>query len=120
MPLYETECEKCGNEKEVLTLKCSEPLPVCDKCGGKLKKNMPSHFSWRWLYGEGVWETNTEGRQVFKGKGGKKVTLGGEQLDVHEGLPVQHEERSSGKVDSDDGPTFDEVDPSTIPKGVAH
>lgn len=90
MPIYEVKCEKCGKEKEVLVLSIDEPLPICS-CGGEYIKQMPSRVTWRWAYGEGVWEQ--EGSiQKYRGKGGKKQILGGEKLDIHEGLPIMAEE----------------------------
>lgn len=44
MPVYDTKCDKCKKEKEVLTLKISEKLGKCE-CGGKLIKLAPSSKS---------------------------------------------------------------------------
>jgi len=38
MPIYEYECMKCGQIKEVLQKISDSPLTQCDKCSGKLHK----------------------------------------------------------------------------------
>ncbi len=38
MPLYEYVCEECGYRFETLQRFSDEPLKVCPKCGGPLKK----------------------------------------------------------------------------------
>lgn len=91
MPIYEVECDSCGKKKELITLSCDEILPLCS-CGGEYYK-LPSTFTFRWLVDEGVWEETPDGRQEFKGKGGKKHIYGGEKLDVHGGLPENEGEK---------------------------
>jgi len=36
MPLYDTYCDHCGHEKEVI-LKLDQEAPSCPKCGEKMK-----------------------------------------------------------------------------------
>ncbi|MFZ7128157.1 MAG: FmdB family zinc ribbon protein [Desulfobacterales bacterium] len=38
MPIYEYECEKCGNVKEVLQNFSDKPLTKCPHCSGKMHK----------------------------------------------------------------------------------
>jgi len=38
MPIYEYECEKCGNHAEVLQTFSDKPITKCDSCNGKMKK----------------------------------------------------------------------------------
>lgn len=38
MPIYEYECEKCGNHVEVLQKMGDKPLTRCSACKGKLHK----------------------------------------------------------------------------------
>lgn len=40
MPIYEYQCEKCGNLTEVIQKFSDAPLTTCDKCGGPVKKLM--------------------------------------------------------------------------------
>jgi putative FmdB family regulatory protein len=38
MPTYEYKCKKCGNVFEVFHSMNSEPVKLCPKCGGEVKK----------------------------------------------------------------------------------
>jgi putative FmdB family regulatory protein len=38
MPTYEYKCKKCGNVFEVFHSMSSEPVKLCPKCGGEVKK----------------------------------------------------------------------------------
>lgn len=38
MPLYEYECESCGNRFEVIQRFSDQPLTSCQHCGGTLRK----------------------------------------------------------------------------------
>jgi len=38
MPIYEYECLSCGEVHEKVQKFADEPLTICPKCGGKLKK----------------------------------------------------------------------------------
>ena len=38
MPLYEYQCQQCGNRSEVLQNMGAAPLTTCELCGGALKK----------------------------------------------------------------------------------
>ncbi|RPI75036.1 MAG: zinc ribbon domain-containing protein [Desulfobacteraceae bacterium] len=38
MPIYEYECQKCGEMTEVLQSFSDKPLHKCEKCNGKLRK----------------------------------------------------------------------------------
>ena len=38
MPIYEYECDKCGEKIEVVQYVNEPPLEKCKSCGGKLKK----------------------------------------------------------------------------------
>jgi putative FmdB family regulatory protein len=38
MPTYDYKCKKCGNVFEVFHSMSSEPVKVCPKCGGEVKK----------------------------------------------------------------------------------
>jgi putative FmdB family regulatory protein len=40
MPLYEYQCEKCGNVFEILQKFSDPPLIVHDGCGGKVQKRL--------------------------------------------------------------------------------
>ena len=38
MPLYESQCEECGETIEVIQKFSDPPLSECEKCGGKLER----------------------------------------------------------------------------------
>ena len=38
MPLYEYQCQSCGNRTEVIQRVSDPPLSTCEDCGGDLKK----------------------------------------------------------------------------------
>ena len=38
MPTYEYKCKKCGDVFEVFHSMNSEPVKICPKCGGEVKK----------------------------------------------------------------------------------
>lgn len=40
MPIYRYRCEKCGHEEKRLQSIDSEPLEVCEVCGGKMVKQI--------------------------------------------------------------------------------
>ena len=44
MPIYEYECENCGNQCEVIQKFDDEPLSICSVCGGHMHK-LISHSS---------------------------------------------------------------------------
>jgi putative FmdB family regulatory protein len=38
MPIYEYQCQSCGNELEVMQRITEDPLDLCPSCGGKLQR----------------------------------------------------------------------------------
>ena len=38
MPLYEYQCQSCGDTTEVIQRMSDPPLSTCERCGGDLKK----------------------------------------------------------------------------------
>lgn len=38
MPIYEYQCEACGERTETIQPRSARPLKKCPKCGGKLRK----------------------------------------------------------------------------------
>lgn len=67
MPIYEYQCEKCGEIKEVLQKFSDRPLRKCRKCSGKLHKLIsPTTFH---LKGEGWYVTDyPKNRNIEKPK----------------------------------------------------
>jgi putative FmdB family regulatory protein len=76
MPIYEYECESCGNHTEAMQRFSDAPLTECGKCHGKLKR-LISQSTFH-LKGTGWYVTD----YASKGGGGrgaaaKKETEGG-------------------------------------------
>lgn len=38
MPIYEYQCQSCGERREVLQRISDPPLETCDECGGEVRK----------------------------------------------------------------------------------
>ncbi len=38
MPLYEYQCQECGEKTEVIQRFADDPYTICSSCGGELKK----------------------------------------------------------------------------------
>ena len=57
MPIYEFQCQSCGNEVEIIQKISDEPLTECDKCGKTDMKKMVSAAAFR-LSGSGWYETD--------------------------------------------------------------
>ena len=65
MPIYGYHCDECGNEFEILQSMKDDPLKVCPKCGGPLRKLLyPVGISFK---GSGFYTTDY--------KGGAKTTV---------------------------------------------
>ena len=60
MPIYEYECKKCGQIKEVFQKFSDKPLTKCKQCSGKLHK-LISHSSFH-LKGTGWYVTDYANR----------------------------------------------------------
>jgi putative FmdB family regulatory protein len=79
MPTYEYKCKKCGNVFEVFHSMNSEPVKLCPKCGGEVKK----------LIGTGA-------GPIFKGSGFyhtdyKNSTAKGKKTETKETSPAKPE-----------------------------
>jgi putative FmdB family regulatory protein len=57
MPIYEFQCQSCGNEIEVIQKISDEPLTDCEACGKPDMKKMVSAAAFR-LSGSGWYETD--------------------------------------------------------------
>ena len=57
MPIYEFQCQSCGNQVEVLQKMSDDPLKDCDACGKPEMKKMVSAAAFR-LSGSGWYETD--------------------------------------------------------------
>lgn len=83
MPIYEYQCENCGEVKEVIQKFSDDPLTDCTDCGEPQLKKLLSAPAFR-LKGGGWYETDF--------KGGKKKNLS--SSDNH--CPTKNAKSSSG------------------------
>ncbi len=61
MPIYEYKCLECGSSIEKIQKSSDEPLTVCEKCGGKLEKQISlSGFQFK---GAGWYVTDYAGKK---------------------------------------------------------
>ena len=109
MPTYDYICEKCGDQFEHFQKMSSEPLTVCSKCGGHLKR----------LIGSGV-------GIIFKGSGFyctdyRKGGSGGSSSTNEPKSEAKVETKSETKTDAttNNAPKASESKPSTTGSNAA-
>lgn len=69
MPIYEYKCVDCGVQLEKMQKVSDEPLTLCEKCGGRLEKQLSlSAFQFK---GEG-WYVTDYSSKLKDGKSEKK------------------------------------------------
>jgi putative FmdB family regulatory protein len=66
MPIYEYECDTCGNQSEIIQKINDEPLASCPECGGHMHK-LISHTSFI-LKGTGWYVTDYASPERKKAK----------------------------------------------------
>lgn len=69
MPIYEYQCESCGNELEKIQKISDPPLTDCPECGKSALKKLVSASSFR-LKGSGWYETDFKDKKKSDSKGG--------------------------------------------------
>jgi putative FmdB family regulatory protein len=71
MPTYEYACTECGNRVEVFQRLDEEPMTVCERCGGTLRKVF--HPAGIVFKGSGFYATDsrTKSKSASKGSGGE-------------------------------------------------
>ena len=74
MPIYEYQCQKCGNELEALQKISDAPLTDCPECGAQELQKKISAAAFR-LKGGGWYETD------FKNSGKQKEKTNGNRTD---------------------------------------
>lgn len=97
MPIYEYQCQKCGEHIEKRQSISDEPLKVCDKCGGELLKKISlSGFQFK---GGGWYVTDyaAKGAKTGEGKSETKPekTSGAESTTGTDGASKSKSETSS-------------------------
>ena len=106
MPLYEYECQGCGQRTETLQRMAEAPLTVCPECGGPLKKLVSrAGFAFK---GSGWYVTDYAGKKSGGSAGGKAEPAAG-------GAEAAKTETASKETKSKDG----ETSPSASTKTAA-
>jgi len=73
VPIYEYECQQCGEVTEVMQRITDDPLTTCETCGGPIKR-LISNTSFV-LKGTGWYATDYAGKNNgANGSGGKRST----------------------------------------------
>lgn len=68
MPTYEYACTECGNRVEVIQRIDEEPLAVCERCGGAMRKVF--HPAGIVFKGSGFYATDSRTKAKSTSKGG--------------------------------------------------
>lgn len=87
MPLYEYQCQQCGNRLEALQRFSDDPLTQCELCGGALKKLLSAPAVQ--FKGSGWYVTD------YAGKSGS-----GEKKESGEGKGEKKKDGDAGKSES--------------------
>lgn len=91
MPIYEYQCQECGNELEALQKISDEPLKDCPACGKSTLRKKVSAAAFR-LKGGGWYETDF--------KTGDKKNLAGSDSASSNNSSAKVSEKKSGSSDS--------------------
>ena len=103
MPLYEYECESCGDRIEVLQRVGAPPIGACDACGGKMRRLLSAPaFQFK---GSGWYVTDyakKNSSQAGEAQGGKEgpESKAKESGDAKSGTPEKASGESSKKDSS--------------------
>ncbi len=91
MPIYEFQCQSCGNKVEVLQKISDDPLTDCEACGKPDMKKMVSAAAFR-LSGSGWYETDF--------KKGKKKNLTAQNDDKPKSDKNKESKKSAKKTET--------------------
>ena len=102
MPLYEYECEQCGNRFELIRKFSDPPLDACPKCGGPVRKLFSSpaiQFKGSgWYITDYAKKSSTDAGQSGNAKGGSEKSESGSKPDA--GSKSDSGSSDSGSKDS--------------------
>ena len=93
MPIYEFQCQSCGNEIEVIQKVSDDPLTDCEACGKPELKKMVSAAAFR-LSGSGWYETD------FKKGKKKNLTAQNDDKPVSKSDKNKDTKKSAQKAES--------------------
>jgi putative FmdB family regulatory protein len=111
MPLYEYQCQSCGQRTEVLQSFADAPRTVCESCGGDLKKLISApavQFKGTGWYvtdyagkkGPGKSEGHSDGKSDGKSEGGSKESSGSSESKSEGKSDSKSEGKSESKAES--------------------
>jgi len=92
MPIYEYQCQKCGEIEEALQKFSDKPLTKCKHCSGKLHK-LVSQSSFH-LKGSGWYVTDYANRSKDTGKAKENLSEKSTQSKTKEGAPKLQKDAS--------------------------
>ncbi len=96
MPTYEYRCSDCGHQFETFRRIDDEPLTVCERCGGRLRKVF--HPAGIVFKGSGFYATDSRSKKSGSKDGGDK---GGEKVDSK--ADSKSDSKSGSKSESSGG-----------------
>lgn len=100
MPIYEYQCQKCGEVTEALQRMSDPPLTDCSKCDGDLKRLISAPAVQ--FKGSGWYVTDYAGKKGGESKGGEskgdgsKSSSGGDAGSKDSGSSSSSSDKSSG------------------------
>jgi putative FmdB family regulatory protein len=93
MPIYEYQCQSCGNKCEIMHRMSEEPSKDCGECGSASLKKLMSAVGFK-LKGTGWYETD------FKHSGSDKNKDAGSKASGKESSSQEDKKASSSKNDA--------------------
>ena len=99
MPTYEYRCSECGNQFEISQRIDEEPMTVCDRCGGRLRKVF--HPAGIVFKGSGFYATDS--RAKSKASSNESADKKAEKSEKKETKEKKPAEKSDTKKSSDSG-----------------
>jgi len=99
MPTYEYRCSECGNQFEISQRIDEEPMTVCERCGGRLRKVF--HPAGIVFKGSGFYATDS--RAKSKASSNESADKKAEKSEKKETKEKKPTEKSDTKKSSDSG-----------------
>ena len=104
MPLYEYECEKCGDQFEIIQKFSDEPLKTHDKCGGPVHRLLSAPALQ--FKGSGWYITDyAKNSSSTNGETAKKSTSGSESSPSDSSASKSSSESSSSETKTESKPS---------------
>jgi putative FmdB family regulatory protein len=102
MPTYEYRCSECANQFEISQRIDEEPMTVCERCGGRLRKVF--HPAGIVFKGSGFYATDSRSKsKAGSNESADKKTEKSEKKDTKETTGKKPAAKSDAKKSSDSG-----------------